>query len=93
MVPAVIDAKRIAIFEPLISAGLVAKARFVMKIDIVKPIPPSRPAPKMFPVQVERQSAEAECDDDETRQCNAERFADDEARHDAEFIVIRESLE
>lgn len=46
--PAVSEAKRMAIWEALIVSGFPAKARLVMKIDIVKPIPLRTPAPKTF---------------------------------------------
>ena len=42
--PAVRDAVKIAIFDALISSVSPAKARSVIKIDIVKSIPPSSPA-------------------------------------------------
>jgi hypothetical protein len=43
-IPATSEAMRIAIFDCVISSGL-SNARSVMKIDIVKPIPPSSPTP------------------------------------------------
>ena len=47
IVPAINEAIRIAIFELLTTLSL-ANARSVMKIDMVKPIPPKNPAPIMF---------------------------------------------
>jgi hypothetical protein len=43
--PAVIEASTIAIFEALMTPAWPAYARLVMKMDIVNPMPPSRPAP------------------------------------------------
>ena len=45
MLPAVTDASNMAIFDALINSASPVKARLVMKIDIVKPMPPSIPAP------------------------------------------------
>ena len=44
IVPAINDAIRIAIFE-LFMISILSKASRVIKIDIVKPIPPKKPAP------------------------------------------------
>ena len=41
------EASSIAIFEAVMIAGSAEKARLVINIDIVKPMPPSSPAPKM----------------------------------------------
>jgi hypothetical protein len=41
------EAIKMAIFELTISASL-SNAKSVMKMDMVKPIPPNIPAPKMF---------------------------------------------
>ncbi len=46
IIPAVTEASKIAIFEAFIVSEFPTKARFVIKIDIVKPIPPNSPAPK-----------------------------------------------
>lgn len=45
--PAEREATRIAIFEALIKFTLLGNARLTMKIDIVKPMPPKRAAPRM----------------------------------------------
>ena len=47
MIPAKNEAVRIAIFELVMISSLL-NARSVMKIDIVKPIPPKKPAPTIF---------------------------------------------
>ena len=47
IVPAVSEAKRIAIFEAFIVSVFPTKARLVMKNDIVNPIPPRIPAPEI----------------------------------------------
>jgi hypothetical protein len=44
--PDVSEPIRIAVFEPLTIFDSPPNAKFVMKIDIVKPIPPRSPAPK-----------------------------------------------
>ena len=44
--PADIDASNMAIFDALINATSPVNAKLVMKIDIVKPMPPRSPAPK-----------------------------------------------
>ena len=41
------DATSTASFDDAIIAGALANARLVMKIDIVKPMPPNNPAPAM----------------------------------------------
>ncbi len=46
IVPAVNEASKIAIFEAFIVSKFPTKAKFVIKIDIVKPMPPKSPAPK-----------------------------------------------
>src|SRR2546430_4449859 len=43
--PATREANKIAIFEAFMVCGFAEKVRLVMKIDIVKPIPPRIPAP------------------------------------------------
>src|SRR5262252_5192862 len=47
--PAVNEASKIAIFEALIISKLPTNARFVIKIYIMKPMPPRSPAPKICP--------------------------------------------
>ena len=47
IVPAISEERRIAIFE-LLTMSVLSKASRVMKIDIVKPIPPKKPAPIIF---------------------------------------------
>jgi hypothetical protein len=46
--PATSEAARIAIFDALMVSGAPVNARLVMKIDIVEPMPPSRPAPRTW---------------------------------------------
>ena len=47
IVPAINEANRIAIFE-LVTMSSFSNARSVTKIDIVKPMPPKKPAPTIF---------------------------------------------
>ena len=47
IIPAINEAIRIAIFE-LFTMSSLSNARRVTKIDIVKPIPPKKPAPIIF---------------------------------------------
>lgn len=58
--PARDDATRIAIFEALIAAGWPLKAKFAMKIDMVKPMPPSIPAPTIWREQPDRHAGGAQ---------------------------------
>ena len=51
IVPAISEAIRIAIFE-LFTMSALSNTRSVMKIDIVKPIPPKKPAPIIFQIVI-----------------------------------------
>ncbi len=44
-IPAIAEVTMMEIFDSLIVDSSKGKARLVIKIDIVKPIPPKRPAP------------------------------------------------
>ena len=46
-IPAIREASKMAIFDRLMISGCPTNARLVMKIDIVKPIPPRMPAPSI----------------------------------------------
>ena len=47
MVPAVNEANRTAILDAVMASPLPTNARLVINIDIVKPMPPNKPAPKI----------------------------------------------
>lgn len=44
-VPATTEAATIAFFDPFTNSSSASNARFAMKMDIVKPMPPRTPAP------------------------------------------------